>query len=172
MKKRYLECGRIVTVHGLRGEVRVQPWCDSPEYLLDFNRFYLQEEGRALEIERARVQKNMVLLKFAGIDSPDDAARLRGRILYLDREQAPAAQPDEYFVQDLLGLAVIDADTGEDYGRLSDVLVTGANDVYEITGADGRKRLIPAIRQVVLATDLEAGVMRIRPLKGLFDDAH
>jgi len=168
MKKKYLECGRIVAVHGVRGEVRVQPWCDSPDFLLNFPTLYLQGGTLPLRVERARVHKSMVLLKPVGCDSMDAAVTLRGKILYIDREDAPA-EDEGFFVQDLLGISVVDADTGRVWGTLTDVLSTGANDVYEIT--DGtQKRLVPAIPQVVLETDPDAGVMRIRPLKGLFED--
>jgi len=170
MYKQYLECGKIVSTHGIRGELRVQPWCDSPDFLLDFEVLYLDKGGKHLIVEQSRVQKNMLLLKLEGINSLDDAAALRGKVLYLDRDDAPL-DAGEHFIQDLLGLDVVDADTGLVYGKLSDVLFTGANDVYELTGENGEKKLFPAIKDVVLETDVQAGVMRIRPLKGLFDDA-
>jgi len=170
MYKQYLECGKIVSTHGIRGELRVQPWCDSPDFLLDFEVLYLDKGNKPLAVEQARAQKNMLLLKLEGINNLDDAAALRGKVLYIDRDDAPLDQ-GEHFIQDLLGLDVIDADTGMVYGKLSDVLFTGANDVYELTGENGEKKLFPAIRDVVLETDVQAGVMRIRPLKGLFDDA-
>lgn len=176
MKKRYLECGKIVSTHGVRGEVRVQPWCDTPAYLCGFVTLYLRKGEKAVEVESARVNKNMVLLKLRGVDDLDAAVTLRGSVVYIDREDAPEDESGGFFVQDLLGLRALDADTGRDWGELTDVFFTGANDVYEITGEDGVKRLIPAIRDVVLETDPEAGFLRIRPLEGLFDpedaDAH
>ena len=171
MQKQYLECGKIVSTHGVLGELRVQPWCDSPDFLLGFETLYLDQGNKALPVERARVQKNMLLLKPKGVDCMDDAVALRGKILYIDRAEAPM-DDGEHFVQDLIGLRVLDADTGEEYGKLSNVFFTGANDVYELTDQSGKKKLIPAIKDVVLETDVAGGVMRIRPLKGLFDDAH
>lgn len=171
MQKPYLECGKIVTTHGVRGEVKVMPWCDSAEYLLDFSALYLDNGQKKLSVERARVHKGMLIIKLAGVDSPEEAVTLRGRLLYIDRKDATADEDGVFFVQDLLGIAVVDADSGRCWGTLTDVFPTGANDVYEITGSDGVKRLIPAISDVVLDTDLEVGVMRIRPLKGLFEDA-
>ena len=99
----------------------------------------------------------------------DDAQKLRNRILFAAREDFELEE-GTYFIQDLLGLEVLDADSGKRYGIISDVTQTGANDVYHIKGEDGKEVLIPAIADVVLETDVDGGVMRIRPLKGLFDD--
>ena len=170
IKKQYLECGKIVSTHGIRGEVRVQPWCDSPEFLLHFSTLYLKPGEMPLAVEQARVHKNMVILQLDGYNTIDRAVTLRGKILYINREDAPEDEAGAFFVQDLLGISVLDADTGRCWGTLTDVIATGANDVYEITDADGTKRLIPVIPQVVLHTDLEAGRMEIRPLEGLFED--
>lgn len=170
MKRRYLETGKIVTTHGVRGEVKVMPWCDSPDFLTALNTLYLDEGRRSIEVERARVQKNMVLLKFRGIDTMEDAIAIRGQVLYLDREDIELEE-DACFVQDLLGVQVTDADTGREYGRITQVFETGANDVYELTDDVGIKRLIPAIDEVLIESDLDASRMKIRPLKGLFDDA-
>lgn len=170
MKKRFLECGKIVSTHGVKGEVKVQPWCDAPDFLCGFGTLYLRRGERPFRVEQARVSKNMVLLKLEGVDTLDDAVTLRGGIVYIDREDAPSGGDGVFFVQDLIGLSVLDADTGKEWGKLTDVFSTGANDVYEITGEDGKRRLVPAIRDVVLETDPDAGVMRIRPLEGLFDE--
>ena len=112
----------------------------------------------------------MVLLKLQGTDTLEAAQALRNQILYADRADMPLEE-GEYFIQDLIGLTVVDADTGEEYGTLSDVSQTGANDVYHISKPGESEKLIPAIRDVVVETDVDGGVMRIRPLKGLFDDA-
>ena len=172
MQKRYLECGKIVSTHGLRGELRVQPWCDGPGFLLEFSSFYLDSGTTSVEVEGARAHKNMLILKLKGVDCIDTGAAMRGKILYIDREDAPPMEEGEHFIQDLLGLRALDADTGREYGRITDVLHTGANDVYELTGEQREKKLVPAIPDVIIEIDLEGGVMRIRPLKGLFDDAH
>ncbi|MCL2069326.1 MAG: PRC-barrel domain-containing protein, partial [Oscillospiraceae bacterium] len=92
----------------------------------------------------------------------------RGKIIYINRSDAP--DDGKPFLQDLIGLTVLDADTGEIYGKLHDVLETGANDVYSIRDESGRERLVPVIRQVIISTDIEGGEMRIRPLAGLFDE--
>ena len=167
MKKRFLECGKIVSTHGLRGEVKVQPWCDGPEALLPISTFYLDGGKTPMKAEKCRTQKNMVLLKLAGVDTPEAAQALRGRVLWLDREEDTLAD-GQYYIQDLIGLSVEDADTGETYGRLCDVTETGANDVYHVAFPDGSVQLVPAIPQVIAAIDVDDGKMLIRPLEGLF----
>ena len=169
MKKRYLECGKIVATHGLRGEVKVLPWCDGPEALLPFGTLYLGRGATAPAGEKARAAKNMVLVKFRGLDSPEAVQPLRGKVLYLDREE-DSLEEGQYYIQDLIGLTVVDAGSGQVYGTLQDVTETGANDVYHIAFPDGKVRLIPAIPQVVTGIDINAGRMEIRPLEGLFDD--
>ena len=150
MRKEYIEAGKIVTTHGVRGEVKLYPWCDDPEMFLDIETIYLDAKGqKPLALEGVRFAKNMPLLKIEGVNSIDEG---------------------EYLIQDLMGLQVVDADDGHLYGELTQVSPTGANDVYHIRFADGKERLIPAIPQVVIEVDLDGGVMKIRPLEGLFDD--
>ena len=165
--KAYLEAGQVVGTHGVRGELRVQPWCDSPGVLAGLRTLYWQEGGDPVPV-RSRVHKNVVLMKVKGVDTVQDAAALRGRVLYLDRRDLKLPE-GHYFIQDLIGLKVVDADTGEEYGVLSQVSPTGANDVYHVTAGE-RTTLIPAIKQVVRAVDLDEGIMRITPLEGLFDE--
>ncbi len=168
MKKEFLEAGKIVNVHALKGEVKVMPWCDSADFLCEFERLFLDNGKQELIIERARVQKNMALIKFEGIDTVEDAEKMRNKILYMWREDVELDE-DSYFVQDLIGLKVYDADSDKLYGELTDVLQTGANDVYQIKGND-REYLVPAIPDVIISTDIDGGIMKIRPLDGLFED--
>ena len=165
--QKYLETGKIVSIHGLKGEVKIQPWCDSPEYLCGFKHLYSKTGEHVYEIERIRPQGNMVIAKIKGIDAPEQAQAMRGKVLYIDREDAKL--PGSYFVADLIGLDVRD-ESGRSYGAISDVLQTGANDVYEIKSDDGKLYYIPAIPSVVLSTDIEGGIMTIYPMEGLFDE--
>ena len=163
-----LETGKIVAIHALKGEVRVQPWCDSPEFLAEFEELYL--DGKWVEIENARVQKTMVIMKIAGIDTPEAAQKLVGKVLYLSRDQVELEE-GTYFITDLIGMQVIDADDPTHvYGVLTEVSNTGANDIYHVKFPDGKTRYVPAIPQVIDAVDVEGKVMTIRPLEGLFDD--
>ena len=164
-----LEAGKIVSVFGLKGEVKVQPWCDTPDFLCEFDTLYYKS-GTPVEVEHARVQKNIVVMKIKGVDSVEEAQKIRNRVLYLDREDVELGE-DTYFVQDLIGLKVIDLNSGREYGELTEVSETGANDVYHIKSENGKMYYIPAIPSVIAETDVEGGVMKITPLEGLFDDA-
>ncbi len=165
--KQYLEIGKIVSVFGLKGEVKVQPWCDSPDFLCEFDRLYYKS-GTPVNVQHSRVQKNIVVMKLEGCDTVEEGQKLRGRVLYMDRDDVELEE-GAYFVQDLIGLKVVDLATNEEYGELTEVSETGANDVYHIRRADGKMYYIPAIPDVVKETDLENGLMKITPLEGLFD---
>ena len=167
MKKQYLEAGKIVTTHGIRGEVKIMPYTDVPELLCEFDRLFIGKEHREINIERSRVFKNTVIAKLEGIDTPEAAEKLRNKILYMHRDDLEL-DDDTYFIQDLIGMEVRDADSGQVYGRLDDVMQTGANDVYVIKG-DDKEYLVPAIADVIVSTDLENDIMTIRPLDGLCD---
>lgn len=168
MKKQFLETGEIVTTHGIKGEVRVYPWCDSPKFITGFKTLYIDNGRQALKVEHSRVQKNIAVVKFEGYENPDEALKLRGKTLYINRDDI-ALSKDEYFVQDLIGMRVIDAETEREYGVLKEVMQTGANDVYSIEN-NGAEYLIPAIPEVIIETDIENDVMRIKPLDGIFDN--
>lgn len=169
MKKQFLECGKIVTTHGVKGEVKAEPWCDTPDFLLDFNTLYLDKGALAINIERIRVHKNMVVLKIEGVDTVEQAVSLRNKVLFINRDDA-VLEEGECFVQDLIGAVVMDIDTGRNYGKIYDVRPTGANDVYYLRDEQGKERLVPVIDQVVIEKDIDGGIVKIRPLEGLFDD--
>lgn len=168
MHKEFLEAGKIVNVHALKGEVKVMPWCDSAEFLCSFERLFLDHGRLELDIEKARVFKNMAVIKFKGTDTVEQAEKLRNKILYIHRGDVEL-DDDSYFIQDLIGIEIYDADNGRFYGTLSDVMQTGANDVYSVKN-ENHEYLIPAIPDVVIQTDIENNIMKIRPLDGLFDD--
>lgn len=169
MSDNFLEVGKIVNVHALKGEVKIMPWCDSPDFLCEFDYLYLDKHGnKELEVESARVFKNMVIAKFSGFDTVEAAETLREKVLYMSRDDVELDE-DTYFIKDLIGIKVTDADTGKEYGTIRDVFQTGANDVYTVKNGD-KEYLIPAIADVVVSTDIENKLMQIRPLKGLFED--
>ena len=170
MQKKYLEIGKIVSTHGIRGELRVQPWCDSPDFFKQFKYLYLDENGeKKMKVVSCRPQPTIVLLKLDSIDTVEHAALLRNKVLYMNRRDAKIDK-GSYFVQDLIDCTVVDADDKSHvYGTLSDVSVTGANDVWHIA-KDGKEYLIPAIPDVVDDVDVKKGIITIRPLKGIFDD--
>ncbi len=169
--KKYLEVGKIVSTHGIAGEVRVQAWCDEPGFLLKFKRLYFDAEGkRSILVRGGRVHGNVVLLRLDGVESINSAALLRDKVLYIDRADAKIAK-GRYFIQDLIGCRVFDADnTEKQYGTLTDVTKTGANDVWHITDENGKEYLVPSIPHVVIKVDVENELVLIRPLGGIFDE--
>ena len=167
MKKEFLEAGKIVNTHGIRGEVKIMPYTDSPELLAEFDRLFLGKAHTEVIIEHSRAFKNMVIAKIEGVNTPEEADKLRNKLLYMHRDDLELDE-DTYFIQDLIGMEVRDADSGQVYGKIADVMQTGANDVYVVKG-DDREYLVPAISDVVVSTDIDADIMTIRPLEGLFD---
>lgn len=169
MIKSYLEVGKITSTHGVRGEMRVDPWCDSPDFLKKFKVLYLDDRGEtSLKVISCRPHGNMGILKAQGIDTIDDALELRDKILYIKRSDASLPK-GSYFIAELTDCTVIDAENENTvYGVLTQVSPTGANDVWHIR-KDGREYLIPAIPSVVENVDVEKGIIKIHPMKGIFD---
>lgn len=167
-QKPYLEAGQIVGTHGVRGEVRVHPWCDSPQQFATFKKLYWDKEGKQPVKVKGRPHKNIALVLLEGIDTVEAAQVLRGKMLYVDRRDLKLPK-GHYLVQDLIGMAVVDADSGIPYGTLTDVSQTGANAVYHMQTEKGEV-LIPAIPDVVVRIDLKKDVLYLRPMKGLLDD--
>ena len=168
MKKQFLEVGQIVNTQGLKGEMRVDPWCDGPEFVCMFDELYL-ENGDTVKITKSRVQKNVAIIKVEGIDSIEQADKMRRTVLYINRDDIELDE-DVFFVQDILECEVVDIDTKQSYGKITDVIKTCANDVYQVTGKDGKNYLVPVIDDVVINTDVDSGIIEIRPMKGIFDD--
>lgn len=167
--KQYLETGRIVGTHGVRGMVRVQPWCDSPEFLKDFKYFYLDAEGKnRLKAEKIQPHGAVTLIAFGGIDSIEKAEALRGKTIYISRADADLPE-GRYFIDDLIGCTVTDADTGAELGVIYEVSATGANDVWHIVSG-GKEYLVPAVEEVIVSVDIENRSAVLRPMKGIFDD--
>ncbi len=170
MKQQYIETGKITGTHGVRGELRVQPWCDTPEDLTVHKQLYLDAGGQqALKVLSARPHKQMVILKVKGIETVEQAEALRDKTVYLDRKKLKL-QKGQYLIVDLIGCQVFDTTTKESLGQLTDVSQTGANDVWHIT-REGKEYLIPAIPSVVDQVDVDKEEVWITPLKGIFDDA-
>lgn len=169
MKKQYLDSGKIVGTHGIKGEVRIEPWCDSPEFLCAFKKLYLDEKGQTFIEVKSRPHKNITLAKIKGVDTIEAAEKLRGKIIYINRDDITLDEGVN-FVQDLIGIEVKDAENGTVYGKITDVLRTGANDVYEITDSNNKEYLAPVIDEVVEEINVDGGFVLIRPMKGIFDD--
>ena len=160
MKKPFLEAGQIVSTHGVRGELKIMPWADDPEFLLDFDTIYLG--GKPCRVVSSRVQKTCVLMKLEGIDDVDAAARLRGQTVCIRREDAQLPE-GAMFIADLIGLKVLCGD--ETIGKVTEILQRPGNDVYVVKGA--HEYLIPAVPEFILERDPDEGYIRVRLIEGM-----
>ena len=165
MLKQYLEVGKVTNVHGLMGEVKVQPWADSPEFLCQFKTLYVDEAHFPMTVQRARVHKNMVIIKFEGPTDVPSALSLRNAILYIHREDVKLPE-GSFFLADIYGLEVRDAASGEVLGEIADVLTLPANNVYVVRGG-ARELMIPAVPQFIAETNIEGGYIRVNMMEGL-----
>ena len=166
-----LQVGAITQTHGLRGEVKVFPTTDDVKRFKKLKEVILDtgKEKMVLEIESVRFFKQFAILKFKGFDNINDIERYKGKNLFVTRENAVKLKKDEYFIADLIDVKIYDEQDAY-MGVLKDVIVTGANDVYEIALEDGRTLLLPAIKQCVLDVDMEQRKMKVHVLDGLLDE--
>ena len=165
-----LRVGVITSAHGIKGEVKVFPTTDDAKRFKELKKVILDtgKEYIPMEIEHVKFFKNMVILKFRGYDNINEIEKYKSRDLLITRDQAVDLEPDEYFITDLIGLAVV-SDQGAELGILKDVLETGANDVYVVATKDGKELMLPAIGDCILNVDLEQGRMEVHVLEGLMD---
>ena len=162
MKKEFLEAGRILNTHGLKGEVRIEPWCDSPKWFCALRQVYL--DGKPVRILSARVQGPNVIAKLEGTDDIDGAILLKNKTVYLSREDVKLPE-GTFFVEDLIGLKALNDDTGEELGTVADILDLPGGRLYEIHGE--REILIPDRKEFVKDLDPAQGWARFHIIEGL-----
>jgi 16S rRNA processing protein RimM len=164
----YLRVGVITTTHGIRGEVKVFPTTDDPNRFNDLKQLYLDtgKELITLEIEGVKFFKQLVILKFKGIDNINDIEKYRGKDLLITRDNAVKLEKDEYFIFDLIDSEVI-TDEGEKLGVLVEILTTAANDVYIVKTADNKEILLPSIKECILDVDVESKKITVHLMNGL-----
>ena len=161
MKLQYIEAGEIVTTHGVKGEVKVLPWLDSPEDLCDFDRCRI--DGKEFEIQQCRVQKTCNLVKLSGIDTMEAAQLMRGKTIELYREDI---DDEVIFAAELIGVEVYCE--GVKIGKIKDVLDYPGNSVYIVKGE--HEYMIPAVKEFILSTDMEKNEMQVRIIEGMRSD--
>ena len=167
-KSQYLECGKIINTHGVRGGLKLESWCDTPEDLAALKKVYLKNGVQYQEhrVKRASVFKQFVLFELEGISNVDIAMTLKNRVVFADRNDI-SIDDDAFFIADIIGLDMIDLESGEKIGTLSDVLNLGASDLYEIDTKNGKK-LIPAVPEFIKEIDLERGIF-VSLIEGMLD---
>lgn len=168
--QQYLEAGRIVTTHGVRGEVKLELWCDGVDFLKKLRTLYRTPQGgRPLQLASIRPMGQMALARFAGVDDMDAARALVGQMLYFDRAdvQLPAGR---WYVADLIGCEVRDAATGQVYGVVTSVDHPGPQDIYTVKGPDGREWMFPGVDAFLKERNPPQGYITVAPIPGMFDD--
>ena len=161
MKLRFLDAGQIVTTHGVRGEMKVLPWADGPDFLLEFDRVRI--EGKDYRVESCRVQKSCNLLKLEGIDTMEAAQAMHGKTLQIYREDT---DPDIIFAAELIGMDVFHDDA--QIGKITEVLDYPGNKVYVVKGE--KNYMIPAVKAFILSTDMDANRMEVKLIEGMASD--
>lgn len=161
MKLQFLEVGEIVSTHGVHGEMKILPWSDGPEFMLDFSRVRI--DGQTFSVESCRVQKTCNLLKLSYIDTMEDAQKMRGKVVEIYREDAA---DDIIFAAELIGVRV--ECEGVEIGKVCDVLDYPGNKVYVVRGE--HEYMIPAVKAFILSTDMDAEVMQVRLIEGMRTD--
>lgn len=159
-----IEVGQIVNTHGIRGEVKLNPWTDDLYDLLDLEVFY-DKDAKPLKVESSKVHKNVVIIKFSGINTMNDAEKMKGKTLYTEKTPLPEGR---YYIKDLIGLKAYE--NGELLGELTDVFNTGANDIYEIKTPEGKRIYLPVIEGVIGDVDLDNKKIFVSIPAGLLDD--
>lgn len=159
-----IEVGQIVNTHGIRGEIKLNPWTDNLYDLTELDVFY-DQNGKVLNVENSKVHKNVVIIKFREITTMNDAEKLKGKVLFTEKTPLPEGR---FYIKDLIGLKAFENDT--ELGTLTDVFNTGANDIYEIKTNDGKNIYIPVIDGVVGDVDLENRKIFVTIPLGLLDD--
>ena len=163
MKLEFLEAGEIVSTHGVRGEMKVLPWADGPDFLCEFDRVRIA--GKDYPVESCRVQKTCNLLKIEGVDTMEAAQAMRGKTVEIYRCDAPEGL---IFAAELMGMTVLCE--GEEIGKITDVLDYPGNKVYVVKGQ--KEYMIPAVKAFILDTDMDKEIMQVRRIEGMETDAH
>ena len=164
----YIECGKVINTHGCFGGLKLESWCNTPKELTALRRLYLKKGADYIEykVTKASVFKQFVILTLDTVDTMDLALAMKGQTVYARRKDFHLAK-GEYFLADLIGLSVIDADTQKVYGTLSETINRGASDIYVVQTENG-ERMIPAVAEFIDHVDIEKGIF-VRPIEGMLD---
>lgn len=169
MKKQYLEIGKIVNTHGVRGDVKVQPWCDSPEFLAEFDVLYKKDHS-SVTVTGAKVHKGCVLMHIEGVDTMEDAQRLRNTVLYMDRDDVEL-EDGAFFIQDVIGLPVYDERVGRQIGIVKEITEGPAGDMYVVYDSERKlTHYIPGVPAFLKNVDLDEGLVTFCTIEGLLAD--
>ena len=168
MDKKYIECGKIINTHGCKGGLKIEPWCNSAEDFTALKSLYIKNknEFEKYSVIKASVFKQFVILELKEIDDMDKAIALKNTVLYADRDNF-TLEDGEYFLTDIIGLSVIDFESGKIYGKVSDIINRGASDIYVVDTPNG-ERMVPAVDEFIVEININEGV-KVRTIEGLLD---
>ena len=165
---KYLEIGQIVNTFGIKGIVKVKPFTDNIERFSNLEKIYIKNKSGQTEykIQEVKYHKNMVLVKFEGIENPEQADLLRNSYLIVDRETEEPLEAGRYYIVDMIGLDVF-TDDNEYLGKLEDIYNTGSNDIYVVKNELGKQILLPAIEDVIKSIDMDNKKVIVHLIPGL-----
>ena len=167
----YLPACKIVSTHGVRGEMKALPLCDGAAFLAKFKRLFTTAQGGGeCRVLGVRAQGNTILLRLEGVCDMDAARALVGRTYYFAKADARLPK-GRFFIDDLLGCEVIDADTAHVYGTLTAIDRPAAQDIYTVTDAEGGTHMLPAVPEFVKQLDPDNRRILVTPIEGMFTDA-
>ena len=159
--EKYIEAGRIVNTHGVAGEVKIEVWLDSPEFLKKFKRIFVG--GNEIKVISSRTHKDFLLAKLEGVSDVNTAMTLKGKTVFIDRSDAKLPK-GAYFLQDIVGASVID-ELGKEIGKITEIMETPASRVYVVQGES--EHLIPAVPEFILSADAENAIVKVHMIEGL-----
>jgi 16S rRNA processing protein RimM len=165
----YLAVGLLRKPHGLRGDLLMEIYTDFPDRIRPGTSLLAGDKHQPLKITRRRPHNDGLIIGFEGIDTPEEAGRYRATVVYVPTADRPALPAGEYYHHEIIGLTVLD-ETGKTLGELTEIIITGANDVYVVKPPEGSEILLPALKEVILAVDLPAKTMKVHLLPGLVDE--
>lgn len=164
-----IRVGQIVNIHGLKGEVKVYPLTDYPQRFDEISEIYIEDSSQKRKILSAKYHKNMAILKIEGINSVEEAEKMRESFLFIDRDNTRELEEDEHLITDLIGLTVEDT-KGKFIGTLQEIIPYSANDVYVIKSPSGKEHLIPGLKRFIPIIDVENGKIIVDPIEGMIEE--
>lgn len=162
-KQKFIDGGKIINTHGVAGEVKLEVWLDSPQFLKRFKRIFI--DGKPVNILSSRVQKDFLLAKLEGVDDVNAAMALKGKEFTVFRDDITLPK-GSYFLQDIIGAKIVD-EGGNLFGILKEIIETPASKIYVVSGSDGAEHLIPAVDEFILSTDVKGGIITAHIIEGM-----
>jgi 16S rRNA processing protein RimM len=168
--KKYLKVGQIVGTRGIAGEMKLRHFCDTAEVFCQIKSLYFSPFGNGvLSVTNIRIFKNSILLRFDDVNTIDEAKLFIGKDIYSCKCDVPLPK-GRYFIEDILGMDVIDVNSNNSYGKIFNIIQNGAHDVYCVKNTENKEYFLPAVGDMINRIDINNGIVLVSPIKGIFDD--